>query len=213
MNDPEIFPSMEALFGALRGLHRMQMRSLWRLAPENSQVALELIAKGCGKQGEDAAAQPAGAGASDAPRADMTVSQLAERLHMSLPATSRLVGSLEKQDLVCRRTDPDDRRRTLVALTEAGDAARRQGRAIFVEYAQLIQDGYGADRAEALVGELSALIGAMRTALSEVEQRHPDLADPDRQRFAPHGRFAHGFAHGHGHPHGDGSDTDQTKEA
>ncbi|MFI7424935.1 MarR family winged helix-turn-helix transcriptional regulator [Nonomuraea sp. NPDC049684] len=46
----------------------------------------------------------------------LSVSELADRMGMSLPTASELVGDLSRAGLVERREDPDDRRRTLVSL-------------------------------------------------------------------------------------------------
>jgi DNA-binding MarR family transcriptional regulator len=48
-----------------------------------------------------------------------TVSDLAEALGVSLPAASKLTRELEEHQLVERREDPEDRRRTIVTLNEA----------------------------------------------------------------------------------------------
>ena len=50
---------------------------------------------------------------------ERTVSELAEALGLSLPAASKLTRELEEHGLVERREDPDDRRRTVVALNPA----------------------------------------------------------------------------------------------
>jgi DNA-binding MarR family transcriptional regulator len=51
----------------------------------------------------------------------MTISQIAESLAVGKPSTSMLVDRLVQQDLVYRREDENDRRRTLVSLTTAGN--------------------------------------------------------------------------------------------
>jgi DNA-binding MarR family transcriptional regulator len=48
---------------------------------------------------------------------EMSVSQLAERLGLTLGTTSMLVGELTTQGLTERREDEEDRRRTIVSLT------------------------------------------------------------------------------------------------
>jgi DNA-binding MarR family transcriptional regulator len=50
---------------------------------------------------------------------ERTVGEIARDLGLSLPASSKLVGELEDHTLVSRREDPDDRRRTVVALDPA----------------------------------------------------------------------------------------------
>jgi DNA-binding MarR family transcriptional regulator len=50
-----------------------------------------------------------------------TVGGLARILKISEPSASLLLEKLVTRDLVVRSTDPIDRRRTLVALSEAGD--------------------------------------------------------------------------------------------
>lgn len=49
-----------------------------------------------------------------------TVGGLARTLKISEPSASLLVDKLVARDLVARSTDPEDRRRTLVAITQAG---------------------------------------------------------------------------------------------
>jgi DNA-binding MarR family transcriptional regulator len=54
---------------------------------------------------------------------ERSVGELAGELDLSLPAASKLTRDLEDHDLVERREDPQDRRRTVVALN-AGTAKR-----------------------------------------------------------------------------------------
>jgi len=50
----------------------------------------------------------------------MRLSELSDRLHIAPRSTTEVVDALESRDLVRRRPDPDDRRATLVELTEHG---------------------------------------------------------------------------------------------
>ena len=50
----------------------------------------------------------------------MRLSDLSEHLHIAARSTTEVVDALESRDLVERRTDPGDRRATLVELTEHG---------------------------------------------------------------------------------------------
>ena len=52
----------------------------------------------------------------------LSVGGLGRRLGMAEPSASLLVDKLHAQDLVARRGDPSDRRRTLVELTENAQA-------------------------------------------------------------------------------------------
>jgi DNA-binding MarR family transcriptional regulator len=53
-------------------------------------------------------------------RGVMRLSELSDHLHIAARSTTEVVDALETRDLVERRPDPDDRRATLVALTEHG---------------------------------------------------------------------------------------------
>ncbi len=50
----------------------------------------------------------------------MRLSALSDHLHIAPRSTTEVVDALESRGLVQRRPDPDDRRATLVALTEHG---------------------------------------------------------------------------------------------
>lgn len=52
-----------------------------------------------------------------------SVTAVAERLVMSMSATSTLIQSLVKDDLITRTEDPDDRRQKLLAMTPTGTKA------------------------------------------------------------------------------------------
>lgn len=51
----------------------------------------------------------------------MKVSEISQRLHVKSPTVTQLINGLEKDGLVKRNTDPDDRRAVSVILTERGE--------------------------------------------------------------------------------------------
>ncbi len=48
----------------------------------------------------------------------MRLSELSDRLHIAARSTTEVIDALQGRDLVARRTDPQDRRATLIDLTE-----------------------------------------------------------------------------------------------
>ena len=62
-------------------------------------------------------------------RGPMTIGQIAETEQVRPPSASKIVAALEQQGLVERRTDPDDRRRMLIAATPDGEAYAESVRA------------------------------------------------------------------------------------
>ena len=105
-----------------------------------------------------------------------------------MPATSRLLGTLEKRGLITRRQDPADRRKTRVTLTDAGERERARGRDLLQEFASLIADDFGAERLGAFAAEAGQLAGAMQRALAVMEKRHPELTGGNPP-FPPHPPF------------------------
>lgn len=51
---------------------------------------------------------------------EMRLSELAEHLHIAPRSATEVVDGLEQRGLVERRPDPNDRRATLIALTDQG---------------------------------------------------------------------------------------------
>ncbi len=54
-------------------------------------------------------------------QSELSLSELSDRMVMSRSNCSRAVDNLEKNDYVKRKTDPQDKRKTLLVLTEAGE--------------------------------------------------------------------------------------------
>jgi DNA-binding MarR family transcriptional regulator len=89
----------EAFWSVARQLRRATMESLtqWDVSPSQAR-ALRVLARQDGAR----------------------LSELAERLHIAARSATEVVDGLEAKGLVARRPDPQDRRATLVALTEPG---------------------------------------------------------------------------------------------
>jgi DNA-binding MarR family transcriptional regulator len=60
----------------------------------------------------------------------MRMSDIAEKLVLSRGGTTKVIDRLEELGHVTRRQDPDDRRATLVEITESGRQARADARAV-----------------------------------------------------------------------------------
>ena len=188
---------LEDLFTSLRGLHIAQVRSAWKLRPKSSQAALEAIARGGSFSRRGGSSRPAWRESAESVAKDaqgIAVSDLARLLHSSLPATSRLLGTMEKRGLIVRSSDPADRRKTLVTLTDAGDRERIEGRELFLEYARLIADDFGDKRLEAFSAEAKRLAEAMQDALAAMEERHPDQMNGDGEACCTPFSFGDGDA-------------------
>ena len=54
-------------------------------------------------------------------QSELSLSELSDRMVMSRSNCSRAVDNLEKNDYVKRKNDPQDKRKTLLVLTEAGE--------------------------------------------------------------------------------------------
>ncbi len=59
---------------------------------------------------------------------ESSLAHLAEFLALTPPAASRQVDALVRKNLVCRKTDPQDRRRIVISITPAGQALFDQAR-------------------------------------------------------------------------------------
>lgn len=84
-------------------------------------------------------------------------SLLAERACLQLPSLTRILQAMQDQGLVTRQTDPGDRRRSIVTLTDAGlqviEAHAAESIALFAR----LESAYGPQRLEHLLDLLEAL--------------------------------------------------------
>jgi len=89
----------------------------------------------------------------------LTIGEAAAHLRRAQSVVSEIVSHLERQGLLERESDPTDRRRTLVWLTQAGQATLRRQREVLSE--ELLTGALGRmppDQVDALLDALRALI-------------------------------------------------------
>jgi DNA-binding MarR family transcriptional regulator len=72
---------------------------------------------------------------------DISLSELAERLHMDDPTASRIVGALTVRRLARVQPHPTDRRRRCLGLTPAGVALARRVAPIALEVRRAVEAG------------------------------------------------------------------------
>lgn len=82
---------------------------------------------------------------------------LAETSLLRAPSVTRILKELEERKLIIRKTDPDDRRRMLVALSESGQAFVEETSRRMVVLLNEYSKRFGSDRLAALAAELRAL--------------------------------------------------------
>lgn len=106
MADDEEETLSEAFWGVAHQLRHLRRETLapWDIAPSHSRALGVLTRHGA-----------------------MRLSELSDRLHIAARSTTEVVDGLQDRGLVERRPDPQDRRATLVALTDEG---ARVGQAI-----------------------------------------------------------------------------------
>jgi DNA-binding MarR family transcriptional regulator len=106
MADDEEETLSDTFWGVAHQLRHLRRETLapWDIAPSHSRALGVLTRHGA-----------------------MRLSELSDRLHIAARSTTEVVDGLQDRGLVERRPDPQDRRATLVALTEEGT---RVGQAI-----------------------------------------------------------------------------------
>src|SRR5689334_12947331 len=87
----------------------------------------------------------------------LPLSDLAARQHCVRSNITQLMDRLEKDGLVRRRADPDDRRSVLAELTPAGRQAHAKGMRALVEAQHAIMSGLKANDVANLKSALKAL--------------------------------------------------------
>lgn len=82
---------------------------------------------------------------------------LADEACLLLPSLTRIARAMEEDGLISRVTPPDDRRKTIAAITPAGEALIRAHSAQSAQIFARIERDFGAERLEDLLDLLEAL--------------------------------------------------------
>ncbi|MEV8547745.1 MarR family transcriptional regulator [Streptomyces sp. NPDC051572] len=88
-----------------------------------------------------------------------SATELARRMSVTRQAAAKTIAALEERGFVARLTDPTDRRRTRLRVTEHGLAMMRQGEAIFDEMREQWEKQVGAESVSVLEEALRSLVG------------------------------------------------------
>lgn len=84
-------------------------------------------------------------------------SLLAERACLQLPSLTRILQAMQDQGLVTRQTDPGDRRRSIVTITEAGLGVIEAHAAQSLALSERLEAAFGRERLDHLLDLLEAL--------------------------------------------------------
>ena len=71
------------------------------------------------------------------------ISELGKRLKLSPQAVSKTLRALERKDFARRHTDPNDRRSTLVQITEKGESLLWEARKAITEFSRRVTQRMG----------------------------------------------------------------------
>jgi DNA-binding MarR family transcriptional regulator len=93
----------------------------------------------------------------------LSVGTLAARLAMDRTTLAREAKPLEAAGLIATRPG-EDRRRRLLSLSPAGEAAVRAARPRWADAQTAVREAFGGERTDALLDELRALLGAAAPA-------------------------------------------------
>jgi len=86
-------------------------------------------------------------------RSGASLSDAAEHMGLTLPSMSAMIDGLVSRNLVMRRTDPQDRRRMTLTLTERGRTTLQKARESTLAYLnELLKSASAADRAVLVKG-------------------------------------------------------------
>ncbi|HOO25754.1 MAG TPA: MarR family transcriptional regulator [Clostridiales bacterium] len=149
---------MDSTYGKLYvTLHRIRhlniIGSLGLMPPPEMEVLGEIRAKNKKKPGET-----------------VTVSDISQSLHVSLPAVSRTLNRLEEKNYISREIDKNDRRNIRLLITEEGREALDENVKKLTAFLQKAFDDLGEEKTKALSEILDELYLALCREIGEVNK-------------------------------------------
>lgn len=118
-----------------------------------------------------------------AEREHVAVKDIAELLALDHSTVSRLIGEIEAKGLVRRGTDPKDRRRTTVTLTELGQHVVHDSAAISREMARVLFADWTREEVDELIRSMTRLADTLSVrmqALPELMRSAMELSVGDQ---------------------------------
>jgi DNA-binding MarR family transcriptional regulator len=115
----------------------------------------------------------------------VTVKDVAAELELEHSTASRLLGDVESEGLLTRGTDPDDRRRTTLQLTDLGESVVDDATSITRFFTRLLLSEWPRQDVEDLTRLLGRLADTVHDkldvlpeqAMAEFARQHPELAE------------------------------------
>lgn len=89
---------------------------------------------------------------------NLNVPQLQDQLHITKPAISYILNTLEKKDYIVRTIDPKDRRKISISVTANGMAAAKQSEKAYEQMWGELLSRFGEEDMRALLGLLYRLL-------------------------------------------------------
>lgn len=98
------------------------------------------------------------------------VSTLAQELNATMPNVSRMLKNLERQGLIRRDVDSNNRRKTFVCLTEKGERKRTESQKVMEVFADKTVNAMGAQNMEQLLYLWNRLADVIEQSIAEIKE-------------------------------------------
>ena len=105
------------------------------------------------------------------------VSELAKQLDVTVPAVSNILRKLERQSLIRREVDENNRRNTYVIITESGEEVFYKNKNLLFDFRTKLFDKIGRDKITRITSDLSELIAGMNSVRRELQSKQNEQAN------------------------------------